>query len=179
MMWGADLPIKRSLYPWWRHQKETFPTLLALCFGNSPVTMLGSKLIDVDKRGPCAYTVAWFLRRTVLHAVKSYFFIPLPNCHSHYLQFRTLVECVTPELSEAGVQWDVKVRHLNDNKVTQIKASAVMVCNGWVLSRLWDKNIDLVYILKSTGPEFWERISNHINIKLWEVITDDLFSTPV
>ena len=24
--------------PWWRHQMETFPVLLALCAGNSPVT---------------------------------------------------------------------------------------------------------------------------------------------
>ena len=33
--------IQRSLntgYAWWRHQMETFSTLLALCAGNSPVT---------------------------------------------------------------------------------------------------------------------------------------------
>ena len=26
-----------SFYPWWRHQMETFSTLLAICAGNSPV----------------------------------------------------------------------------------------------------------------------------------------------
>ena len=28
----------KSLYPWWRHQMETFSALQALCAGNSPVT---------------------------------------------------------------------------------------------------------------------------------------------
>ena len=27
-----------EIYPWWRHQMETFSALLALCAGNSPVT---------------------------------------------------------------------------------------------------------------------------------------------
>ena len=27
-----------TLYPWWRHQMETFSALLAICAGNSPVT---------------------------------------------------------------------------------------------------------------------------------------------
>ena len=27
-----------KLNPWWRHQMETFPALLAICAGNSPVT---------------------------------------------------------------------------------------------------------------------------------------------
>ena len=26
-----------STYTWWRHQKETFSALLAICAGNSPV----------------------------------------------------------------------------------------------------------------------------------------------
>ena len=33
--WGD----RRRLMPWWRHQMETFYVLLALCAGNSPVTV--------------------------------------------------------------------------------------------------------------------------------------------
>ena len=34
------MPVSRlwKLYPWWRHQMETFAALLALCVGSSPVT---------------------------------------------------------------------------------------------------------------------------------------------
>ena len=62
-----------------------------------------------------------------------------------------MVERVTPEVSETGIQWDVKVRHVDDksNKVEHIKASAVMVCNGWVSLRLWDEKMDLLHISKS------------------------------
>ena len=31
-------PQYETISPWWRHQMETFPALLALCAGNSPVT---------------------------------------------------------------------------------------------------------------------------------------------
>ena len=38
----ADLSLMQAvpccLFPWWRHQMETFSTLLALCAGNSQVT---------------------------------------------------------------------------------------------------------------------------------------------
>ena len=30
---------KIGFFPWWRHQMETFSALLALCAGNSPVTV--------------------------------------------------------------------------------------------------------------------------------------------
>ena len=30
--------MTRAHVPWWRHQMETFPALLAICAGNSPVT---------------------------------------------------------------------------------------------------------------------------------------------
>ena len=30
--------IKKNIFSWWRHKMETFPALLALCAGNSPVT---------------------------------------------------------------------------------------------------------------------------------------------
>ena len=33
-----ELRVWRFIYPWWRHQMETFSALLALCAGNSPVT---------------------------------------------------------------------------------------------------------------------------------------------
>ena len=32
-----NLPSKKTVIPWWRHQMETFSALLALCAGNSPV----------------------------------------------------------------------------------------------------------------------------------------------
>ena len=35
--WRPFCPVPRGL-SWWRHQMETFSTLLALCAGNSPVT---------------------------------------------------------------------------------------------------------------------------------------------
>ena len=34
----CDHYLRNFLFPWWRHQMETFSTLLALCVGNSPVT---------------------------------------------------------------------------------------------------------------------------------------------
>ena len=45
-----------------------------------------------------------------------------------------MVEHVTPELTETGVQWEVTERHLEESegKVKHIKADAIMVCNGWV-----------------------------------------------
>ena len=41
--WNLRCPIVKWVdymagYPWWRHQRETFSALLALCVGNSPVT---------------------------------------------------------------------------------------------------------------------------------------------
>ena len=38
--WNFPLPVtnKPTLVPWWRHQMETFPALLAICAGNSPVS---------------------------------------------------------------------------------------------------------------------------------------------
>ena len=36
--WEHILPHSDYTCPWWRHQKETFFALLALCAGNSPVT---------------------------------------------------------------------------------------------------------------------------------------------
>ena len=33
----GSIYLAPSLYPWWRHQMETFSALLALCAGNSPV----------------------------------------------------------------------------------------------------------------------------------------------
>ena len=35
---SRDASKRPYIYPWWRHQMETFTTLLALCAGNSPVT---------------------------------------------------------------------------------------------------------------------------------------------
>ena len=32
------LVFHEEIFPWWRHQMETFPALLAVCAGNSPVT---------------------------------------------------------------------------------------------------------------------------------------------
>ena len=34
----GDLRRLVDLYPWWRHQRETFSASLAICMGNSPVT---------------------------------------------------------------------------------------------------------------------------------------------
>ena len=39
LFYGSEnMPRQASWTRWWRHQMETFSTLLALCAGNSPVT---------------------------------------------------------------------------------------------------------------------------------------------
>ena len=35
---GEELTYEYNILTWWRHQMETFPALLALCTGNSPVS---------------------------------------------------------------------------------------------------------------------------------------------
>ena len=44
----CNIAIERSMemvYTWWRHQMQPFFALLALCAGNSPVTLIMSNLI--------------------------------------------------------------------------------------------------------------------------------------
>ena len=38
LKWIPEDLVDNKPTSWWRHQMETFPTLLALCAGNSPVT---------------------------------------------------------------------------------------------------------------------------------------------
>ena len=47
--------------PWWRHQMETFPALLALCVGNSPVTGRWIPLTKGQWRGALMFSLifAW------------------------------------------------------------------------------------------------------------------------
>ena len=37
------------LWPWWRHQMDTFSALLALCAGNSPVTNFEMELTELER----------------------------------------------------------------------------------------------------------------------------------
>ena len=49
--------MRKTIFAWWRHQKETFSALLAFCAGNSPVTG------ELPHKGQWGATLMFFLSR--------------------------------------------------------------------------------------------------------------------
>ena len=70
---SAHGPISAN-QPWWRHEMETFSALLALCAGNSPVTVMDQLSL-------------WFTTRTYATA-EAWLNCFWGNCHSlHYKSY--------------------------------------------------------------------------------------------
>ena len=75
---GYLTPLHMVTIAWWRHQIETFPALLALCAGNSPVTgALMFYLIYAWINGWVNHREAGDLRR---HHAHYYVTVMIPGC---------------------------------------------------------------------------------------------------